>query len=317
VVAPAVGAAPTRTDRLRHLFDFARPGPGNARGVERSVRLHRAFGFTVANDRAAKTAQIGAKPAIVMWYAGFNEAGPDLAGMADVADSGATPMITWEPWRSAAGMSQTEFSLQKIAAGQLDSYVVSWARAIKSWGRPVDLRFAQEPNGSWFPWCVGVNDNTAADYVAAWRHIHDVFAGQGVQNLSWVWSPNQYNKYSTTLAQLTAMYPGSSYVEVVGVDAYNWGTTESWSTWQSPAAVLGGSLALLRTIAPGKPLMIAETASVEAGGDKAAWIRSLYTYVTSQRDVIGVIWFDENTTRDWRFNSSPAAAAAMSDALAH
>jgi hypothetical protein len=30
---------------------------------------------------------------------------------------------------------------------------------------PHELEF----NGSWYPWSIGVNGNTAADYVAAWR----------------------------------------------------------------------------------------------------------------------------------------------------
>jgi len=30
-------------------------------------------------------------------------------------------------------------------------------------------------NGKWQPWSIGVNGNTAAQYVTAWRHAHDIF----------------------------------------------------------------------------------------------------------------------------------------------
>jgi beta-mannanase len=45
-------------------------------------------------------------------------------------------------------------------------------------------------NGTWSPWAVGVNGNTAAHYVAAWRHVHRIFTKVGATNATWVWCPN-------------------------------------------------------------------------------------------------------------------------------
>ena len=50
-------------------------------------------------------------------------------------------------------------------------------------------------------------------------------------------------------------------VDRVGLDGYNWGTTRRGSVWQSPAQVFGPTVAELRRVAPGKPLLLAETAS--------------------------------------------------------
>jgi beta-mannanase len=41
--------------------------------------------------------------------------------------------------------------------------------------KPFYLRFAHEMNGKWQPWSPGVNGNTAARYVIAWRHVHHIF----------------------------------------------------------------------------------------------------------------------------------------------
>ena len=52
-------------------------------------------------------------------------------------------------------------------------------RLAANYEKPLYLRFAHEMNGGWFPWGVGTNGNGPADYVAAWRHIHDIFEQKG------------------------------------------------------------------------------------------------------------------------------------------
>ena len=48
-------------------------------------------------------------------------------------------------------------------------------------------------NGWWYPWgSAGIR--RLQDFIAAWRHIHDVFARQRVTNVIWSWDPShQYN----------------------------------------------------------------------------------------------------------------------------
>ena len=48
------------------------------------------------------------------------------------------------------------------------------------WGHwPFFLRFDWEMNGFWFPWNEGVNGNKPGEFVAAWRHVHDIFTEVG------------------------------------------------------------------------------------------------------------------------------------------
>jgi hypothetical protein len=77
-----------------------------------------------------------------------------------------------------------------VAAGAQDNYIRSWAAAAKSWGQPLFLRYAWEMNAPWFSWGSGANGTTGADYVAAWRHVHDIFQSVGATNVKWVWCPN-------------------------------------------------------------------------------------------------------------------------------
>jgi hypothetical protein len=83
-----------------------------------------------------------------------------------------------------------------------------------------------------------------------------------------------------------------------------------------PPSLFGPHLAQLRTIAPGKPIVISETASAEAGGNKPDWNTALVSYLRSQPDVTGFVWFNFTKETDWRIDSSPASASALAAALA-
>jgi hypothetical protein len=254
----------------------------------------------------------GESPSTVLFYKDFLQA-PPIAELNAVRSRGAVPLITWEPWAWGGGLAQPAYALDRIAAGDFDAYITQWGQALASWGQPVQLRFAHEMNGNWYPWAEGVNGNQPGDYVPAWRHVHDVVAATGASNVDWVWSPNVPYFGSTDLAGL---FPGAGYVNVVALDGYNWGTSASWSSWMSPQDLFAPGIAQLRTLAPGLPILIAEVASAEAGGSKAQWNTDLVSYLAAQADVEGFVWFHMQKETDWRINSSDASAAAFNAALA-
>ncbi len=257
---------------------------------------------------------VGKAPAIVMWYqdwANGNATEFDPAKMSAVVSRGAMPMVTWEPWNHTESASQPAYALRAILAGHHDAYIRRWARDVAAWSQPMYLRFAHEVNGDWYPWSPGVNGNTSVEYVATWKHVVDIFRQEGATAVRWVWSPNVAYDGSTPFAEV---YPGDAYVDWVGLDGYNWGTSQSWSSWTEFAAVFGASYDALAALTT-KPMMITETASTELGGDKAAWIRrGLLDDVPSRFPRVGaVIWFHENKETDWRVNSSSSSLVAYSE----
>ncbi|MFC4785113.1 glycoside hydrolase family 26 protein [Nocardioides sp. MAHUQ-72] len=242
------------------------------------------------------------------WYAAWaTTPGFDATGAARIAATGAVPEVTWEPWDPAAGTTQPAYTLDRIASGALDGYVSRWARQIRSYGKPVVIRLAHEMNGNWYPWAEGVNGNGPGDFVAAWRHVVGVFKANRVGNVTWSWAPNVPYDGSTPLSRL---YPGDAYVTRVGLDGYNWSTLQPWSTWQSFADVFGPGLAQLAALTS-KPVYIAETASPEVGGDKAAWIADMWSTLAAHPEIRGVTWFDFDKETDWQIDSSDASLAAF------
>ena len=249
---------------------------------------------------------------VVNVYVGWDSPFPSRY-VEEIAAAGAVPEITWEPWRHQLGLHQDTYPLTSIASGALDRYVEGWARAAAAWGKPLLLRFAQEMNGDWYPWDVGVNGNSALDYVGAYRHVHDVFDAAGARNVLWIWSPNVTSSKTPTLA---SMYPGSSYVDFVGIDGYNSGVGIPYGWWASPAQVFGKTLADVATFAAGKPVLITETGSSERGGSKAAWIGQFFAYLATQPEIVGFVWSEYPGRADWPIETSPASEAAMRAGLA-
>ncbi len=268
-------------------------------------------GPTASQELDGIAALVGEAPSIIMTYKDFAQA-PPLAELDASAARGAVTLVTWEPWIWGQGINQPAYSLARIAAGDFDGYIAQWGSALASWGKPVYLRFAHEMNGNWYPWSEQTNGNLPGDYAKAWRHVHDVVTATGASNVRWVWSPNVPYYGSTPL---TGVFPGADDVDIVALDGYNWGTSASWSSWIAPADLFDPGLAQLRQLAPGKPILIAETASAETGGSKPQWITELVAHLASQPDITGFLWFDYNKETDWRIDSTQASADAMTAAL--
>lgn len=261
----------------------------------------------------------GKAVAIVHWFQGWGVTDGTQyfqpQWMNDVRNHGSIPLITWEPWNWRRGINQRDYQLQDIINGSYDTYIAKWAQDSKAWGNPYFLRFAHEMNASNYPWNEQKNGNKPGDYVKAWKHVHDIFTTQGVNNVTWVWCPNV--EYAGTIP-LENLYPGDNYVDWICMDGYNGGTALNWGGWQSFAQIFTATYNHLQQLTPSKPVMIGEFASAEAGGSKADWITDAYSaqVPTNFPNIKALVWFNANTDTDWRIESSPTTQSSFATAVA-
>jgi hypothetical protein len=211
------------------------------------------------------------------------------------------PHVTWMPYHT----------LDDIIAGKDDALYHQRAQAAKAFGTQIFMRWAHEMNGNWYPWSGAMNGSNAAaaaKYVTAWKHVHDIFVADGATNVVWVWCPLVTDVPSDSWNHWTNYYPGDDYVDWVGLDAYNWGSSSSCCQWESFDDLID---APYQDYAAKKPIMLPETASAEVGGDKGAWIDAMHASLKTKYTAIhAVVWFDINKETDWRINSSATALAA-------
>lgn len=264
---------------------------------------------------------IGHRIAFVPWYqpwgysSGWYSAPLDITALNAAAARGATPLITWEAWGPVNGHDPSHVA--NILSGQFDAYIDSWAYGLQAFGKPVYLRLFHEMNNQSYPWAYGTNGNSADDLINAWRYVHDRFARAGATNVRWVWSPNTEN----SLVTFSDLYPGDAYVDWFGVDGYNGGTALPWGGWLTAQQVFERSYRSFQALNAGKPIMIAETSSVEQGGSKAQWITDLFATALPQAfpNVHAIIWFDEDLAAkgqaNWKVDSSATALQSFSASL--
>lgn len=278
------------------------------------------FDKTIVDGRTGFERAVGRKTAVRAMYQAWGDDGSFPRGRATgVLKQKQVPMITWEPWKfSKTDLDQPQYRLSEIAAGKHDTYIRAWLLEARDLRGPIMVRFAHEMNGEWYPW--GRHVNTPADYVAAWRHIVDLSRRSGVNNISWVWSPNEVREEDN----LDDYYPGTDYVDWIGISGFNWGGLEKWQKWRSFNEIFGPTLSRVKKY--DKPIVIAETGSIESprpgGQSRAAWITETFAQVkVSDPPIAMLIWFNapftaNKKTYDWQINASPTSVKAMRDGLA-
>ncbi|MFE4701049.1 glycoside hydrolase family 26 protein [Streptomyces sp. NPDC056738] len=240
--------------------------------------------------------EAGRAPDIREYYSSWGD-DFDPEGNAFLWKHGQMPMMALVP---------SDTSLADIAEGQDDTYIGRLADQISAYDGPLALSFAGEMNGPWNSW--GPGGAKPADFVAAWKHLHDLFADRGVTNVIWVWTPHVVD--SGTTAKLRPYYPGDAYVDWVGLIGY-YGPIDgvAFSSLFTPT---------MRQIAgfSDKPVLIAETGVAESSR-KEADIGDLFQGA-AKAGVIGLVWYDQRKDwpggkqlMDWRISTSRGARAAF------
>ena len=233
--------------------------------------------------------------------------------MENIREHGAIPVFSWSSQSIPSSLNEPDFQLGDVIDGTYDSYIREFAEAARDWGHPFFLRFNWEMNGGWFSWSEGANGNQQGEFVAAWRHVHDIFSSVGATNATWVWCPNV--DFQGDLQDLSTLYPGDAYVDWTGLDGYNWGTNPAKpDRWRSFDELYSATYhRIVDTVAPSKPMLIGEIGSTEYGGSKAGWIEDALAKIpTNYPKIRGLLWFDTfDDGMDWPIETSAAATGAF------
>ena len=157
-----------------------------------------------------------------------------------------------------------------------------------------------------------------ANFIAAWRYIHDVFVQEGATNVAWIWAPGAW-AFDVSINNGAKWYPGDDVVDWIGADEYNWAPTQVGAPYASFETIFSNWYGWAS--AHDKPLMVAETGALERNpGDKAAWIKAMAnTLKTKYTHIKALVWFDitfQETPTElmyWPVDTSPDAYQAWND----
>ena len=289
--------------------------PAISRARDRVVLGVNTTGLTTETGAALDrfSAQAGVRPKIAMYYQDWDPHWSTALLNPRIIDPilarGAVPMISWTPLIATANVhSQPAYRLSRIVRGAFDPYIKRAAAEAADFVRPVMVNLAPEMNGSWDSYGAGVNGNTPRQFVAMWRHVVTIFRNAGATNVRWVWSPNIFGRNGAKPPW--SFYPGNRWVDIVGIDGYNWGHSNK-TAWESFDRVFQSSYTPIARLTD-KPIIISETGSAETGGNKAQWIRGVRgALIKHMPRVRALVWFNRVQERNWTINSSPSAQRAF------
>lgn len=195
----------------------------------------------------------------------------------------------------------------QIAQGKGDAWLRHFGVSIAGYGDPVVISFEPEMNGLWHqrPW-----HEDARSYVAAFRHIHTVLSRTAASSLiTWLWQPSAIHIHTPNPMP---WWPGSKYVDVVGLDGYYYFPSDTFS------GIFAKTISLVRHRTK-LPILVGETAVGPQSKHQAWGIRNLFSGV-GQYGLIGLIWYDQRQNglpyhQDWRLEDTHAAMASFRSEL--
>jgi mannan endo-1,4-beta-mannosidase len=217
-------------------------------------------------------------------------------------------VVSWLPDGGRDGAKQPKYRLRKVAKGGQAKSLRRLAKQLRKVRRGAVLRPMPEPNTPWYAWSGTANGNRPADYVAAWKRVRKLVRAGGGSRVKLLWSPYARSVPETPENAIAAYFPGATQVDLVGADAYNFGNAGGLE-WTQPADLFGEAYNTIQALAA-KPFWIAETGSVAAGGDRAAWIAALAALAPQMPKLAAVVWFDaRDATGDFRLRDGATVAA--------
>ena len=231
----------------------------------------------------------------------FNYEFPFVLNYSEVVNTSPDTIKNWLEGAYEKGKT-VELTLQTVPSsgnmvynllnGAYDKYLCEYARVIAEFGHPVLFRPFNEMNGDW---CAYSSYNTSKDtmiYKEMYRYIYSIFESQGANtNTVWVWNPNSVSFPNFDWNHSLMYYPGDEYVDIIGMTAYNTGTYYEGEKWQTFSELYDDVYADYLTWF-GQPFMITEFSCSSVGGDKAAWMKDMFSKIYYLDRIKAAIWWD-------------------------
>lgn len=284
-------------------------------------------GYPIGPDRIeAVAAETGLAPRLVVFFLQWPAPGQKglcpVASLKAIAAAGALPVLTWEPMYINAAGKEVAIPAADILAGRFDGYLADFAGWLKAWGGPVVVRLGHEMNLRRYHWGTSAGEYGPASpglYRRMFRYVVDAVRGRGARNIRWAFCPNAeslpHPKWHQAPWNTAAAYwPGGRYVDVLGMDGYNWGTSRNraqhgWqSRWQGFGQMFGELRRELAGLAPDKPLVVFETSCSLDGGARGPWLEDALKLCRAW-GVRALVWFQARKELDWRLMAERDRAA--------
>lgn len=187
-----------------------------------------------------------------------------------------------------------------ILDGKYDDYLDNMAKSFNEYDYPVLFRLNNEMNGAWDLYSAYYVGKDTDLFIDCWKYIYERFEKMGVDNLIFIWNPNELSFPNYGYNNYLSYYPGNKYVDVIGLTAYNTGNYYSGETWRTfNEAYDQFYYDYAKRFS--HPMMITEFSCSSTGGNKSKWFENMFSMIYKyDRIKLAVLWNgqDYDTTKD-------------------
>jgi hypothetical protein len=262
---------------------------------------------------------MGRKFDIIYFFDSIDSGDLPTADERAVVKNGQTLHINLES-RQFAKPGRPEVRWSAVAAGDFDATLKSAAKGLAALHTPFFITFDHEADGKAKLKARG----TPAQFVAAWRHIRQVFRDAGATQAIWTWVVTGYPPNYPTVAKL---YPGNDAVDWISWDPYDSRGCENGDVGSDPAQTFAqiaspfyqwlATTGVRNGISLDKPYMISETGSAydpKQPQATADFYRSIPAGLRALPRIRAVtIWDQDAGDCDYRVDGHSQLAPALRD----
>jgi hypothetical protein len=271
-----------RNDETDAFFnEYFRPESGLAWGIYEHTAPAK-MSFLQLLDK-----KLGYRFKILAHYHTFHTPFP-MKEMKNAYEDGRVVELTMQTMWFERDNNSTSYQLLN---GEYDVYLKNYALQAKAFGHPILFRFNNEMNTDW---CSYSSYFTAKDtelFKETWRHVYNIFKECGADNVLWIWNPNDISFPSFKWNDSVNYFPGSEYVDIIGMTGYNTGTYYSNERWRTFNQIYE-PLYLKNSLLYNYPYMITEFASSSVGGNKEEWIADMFKQIKKYTRIKAAVWFN-------------------------
>ncbi len=192
--------------------------------------------------------------------------------------------------------------LYRILDGKEDESIEKLAETLKSIGEPVLFRFDNEMNGDWCDYNALHYQRDTEIFVKTWQYMHDKIIATGADNVIFVFNPNEASFPDFKWNHYTNYFPGTGYVDVIGVTGYNTGDYYVGETWRTFPEIYDKVMADYQERFPSYAFYITEFGSNIFGGDRDAWFAEMLNTINDYDLKVAIYW----SGIDWDKDNKPA-----------
>jgi endoglucanase len=199
-------------------------------------------------------------------------------------------LVTIEPWTWSRDERNTaEYLKQGIAEGLYDPNMRVICAVLGSMRSPVTVRWGHEMDdySGQFIWAGWTPD----EYISAYRRMIDICRSEA-PDVQYMWSPLGYD-------YMNEYYPGSDYVDVIGLSVFG------LQPWEK--AILGGEQTFVDILTPryeravqfDKPVVVAELGYVGDEDYVEMWENDVRVEYPRFPRLSGVVYFNQREVYPW------------------